>query len=200
MSTKKGFIPNRDGDEKTWVVNLRTVAPSQAATLSISVADLATINTSCNDIENQINLAMQAQQVAKQATATKKAKVKVAETNLRGVIKRLKSSPNYTDAIGKLLGIVGEDHVVDEANSAPELKLHKVPSGWQIDFNLQDHFDGVNIYKKLSTAASATFLARDTASPYIDTTAVDNGTQYYAYYVMHDEEVGLVSNTAVVSV
>ena len=43
------------------------------------------------------------------------------------------------------------------------------------------------------------FLARDTASPYIDTAPVTNGSRYHAFYVIGDAEVGLVSDDAVVS-
>ena len=111
----------------------------------------------------------------------------------------MKAAPGYTEAIGMALGIVGEDSTVDEANAQPELGLRKDPTGWRIDFNLHGHFDGVNIYKKLSTAADFTFLARDTSNPYIDTAAVDNGTRYHAYYVLADEEVGLVSNDVVIT-
>ena len=200
MSTKKGFIPTTDGDEKTWAANLKQNIGAQAATLGLAAADVTSIGGSCSDIVAQIDTAMQAQQAAKQATEIKKTNVKAAEANIRTYVKRIKASTGYTEAIGKLLGIVGEDHTVDEANSKPELKLHKDPHGWRIDFNLQGHFDGVNIYKKTAAATTFSFIARDTSSPYIDNAAVDNGTQYYAYFVIGDDEVGLQSDLAVVSV
>ena len=200
MSTKKGFIPTTDGDEKTWAVNLKANIAAQAAAVGLVAADVTSIGNSCSDIITQVDTAMQAQQAAKQATATKTTRVAADESNIRNYVKRIKASTGYTEAIGKLLGIVGEDHTVDEANSKPELKLHKDPHGWRIEFNLQGHFDGVNIYKKLSTAAAFTFIARDTSSPYIDNAAVDNGTEYYAFYVIGDDEVGLQSDLAVVSV
>ena len=200
MTAKKGFIPRADGDKKTWATNLKATIGGVAPTVGLVAADVTSITGSCTDIVTQIDTAMQAQQAAKQATEIKKAKVKIAESNIRTYVKRIKANAGYTEAIGKLLGIVGEDHTVDENNSKPELKLHKDPHGWRIDFNLQGHFDGVNIYKKLSTAAAFTFIARDTSSPYIDNAAVDNGTEYYAFYVIGDDEVGLQSDLAVVSV
>ena len=178
MSTKKGFIPRADGNKKTWAVNLKANIAAQAAAVGLVAADVTSIGNSCSDIVTQVDTAMQAQQAAKQATATKTTRVAVDESNIRAYVKRIKANPGYTDAIGQILGIIGEDHTVDEANSKPELKLHKDPHGWRIEFNLQGHFDGVNIYKKLNTAAAFSFIARDTSSPYIDIAAVDNGSQY----------------------
>lgn len=200
MTAKKGFIPRADGDKKTWAANLQSKIGGQAAAIGLVAADVNSITSSCSDIVSQVDTAAQAQQAAKQATATKIGHVKADETNIRTYVKRIKANAGYNSAIGQALGIIGEDHEVDEANSKPALTLHKDPHGWRIEFNLQGHFDGVNIYKKLAAAADFTFLARDTSSPYIDNAAVDNGTQYYAYYVMGDDEVGLISDLAVVSV
>ena len=200
MTAKKGFIPRADGYKKTWAANLQSKIGGQAAAIGLVAADVNSITSSCSDIVSQVDTAAQAQQAAKQATATKIGHVKADETNIRTYVKRIKANAGYNSAIGQALGIIGEDHEVDEANSKPALTLHKDPHGWRIEFNLQGHFDGVNIYKKLAAAADFTFLARDTSSPYIDNAAVDNGTQYYAYYVMGDDEVGLISDLAVVSV
>ncbi len=200
MTAKKGFIPRADGDKKTWATNLKTTIGGVSASVGLGAPDVTSITGSCTDIVSQVDTAMQAQQAAKQSTAKKVARVAADESNIRAYVKRIKANAGYTEDIGKLLGIIGEDHTVDEANSKPELKLHKDPHGWRIEFNLQGHFDGVNIYKKLSTAAAFTFIARDTSSPYIDNAAVDNNTQYYAFYVIGDDEVGLQSDLAVVSV
>ncbi len=200
MTAKKGFIPRADGDKKTWATNLKTNIGGVSATVGLVAADVTSITGSCSDIVTQVDTAMQAQQAAKAATATKTTKVAADEANIRTYVKRIKASAGYTETIGQALGIIGEDHVVNEAESKPELILHKDPHGWRIDFNLQGHFDGVNIYKKTAAAGAFSFIARDTSSPYIDNALVDNGTQYYAYYVMGDNEVGLRSDVAVVSV
>ncbi|MEY4875391.1 MAG: hypothetical protein RL708_540 [Bacteroidota bacterium] len=198
MSEKKGFIPRADGNKKTWATNLKNTIAGQAPLVGLVAADVTSIQNSCTDIVTQIDAAEQAQQAAKAATATKTNRVSGDETNLRNFVRRIKANPGYTDTIGQTLGIIGEDHNIDDANSQPELKASKVPQGWQLDFNLKGHFSGVNIYKRAAGAPDFTFLARDTSSPYIDTTGAQPDTHYYAYYVIGDTEVGQRSNEVVI--
>ncbi|MFM2224627.1 MAG: hypothetical protein RJA07_829 [Bacteroidota bacterium] len=197
MSEKKGFIPRADGNKKTWAANLKTNIAAQAPLVGLIAADVSSVQGSCTDIVNQIDTAEQAQQAAKAATANKVSHVSADEKNLRNYVRRIKANPGYTDTIGQVLGIIGDDHHVDEANSKPELKASKVPQGWQLDFNLHGHFDGINIYKRAAGAPDFSFLARDTASPYIDTAAAQPDTHYYAYYVIADTEVGQRSDEVV---
>ncbi len=61
--------------------------------------------------------------------------------------------------------------------------------------------DTMNISKENKSGKNkAGFLARDTSSPYIDTAPIENGTQYYAYFVLGDTETGQRSDTVTVSV
>lgn len=200
MTKKKGFIPARDGDKKIWASNLDTKLSIYGATLGLTSAEVTTMQDACNDLNKQINDLAIAKQTFAQAASFKLSKVKENEALLRTFIKRMKTNAAYTDAIGKDLGVIGEDITVDVANSKPVLVASKVPQGWKFDFNLQGYFDGVNIYKKIPTETTPHFLARDTASPYIDTQAVENRTEYTAYYVLGDDEVGLLSDVVVISV
>ena len=43
MSTKKGFIPTTDGDEKTWAANLKQNIGAQAAAVGLVAADVTSI-------------------------------------------------------------------------------------------------------------------------------------------------------------
>ena len=64
--------------------------------------------------------------------------------------------------------------------------------------------DGVNIYAKRDGDADFVFLARDTASPYIDNRPLLVATkpelrEYKAVYVQSDAEIGLFSDEVVVN-
>ena len=80
----------------------------------------------------------------------------------------------------------------------PILKLRKEVNGIRISYNRLGTFDGINIYRKRPSDADFILLARDNHSPYIDKTTIETGTEYYAYYMKGDDEVGQKSNEAVV--
>src|SRR5206468_3719273 len=73
----------------------------------------------------------------------------------------------------------------------------------QLDFD-KSISDGVNIYAKRDGDADFVFLARDTASPYIDNRPLLVATkpelrEYKAVYVQSDAEIGLFSDEVVVN-
>lgn len=72
-----------------------------------------------------------------------------------------------------------------------------------IDFNLANS-EGVNIYSRPDGDADFIFLARDTASPYIDNRPLlaagkPELREYKAVYVVSDAEIGLFSDEVVVN-
>ncbi len=73
----------------------------------------------------------------------------------------------------------------------------------ELDFD-KSISDGVNIYAKRDGDADFVFLARDTASPYIDNRPLLVATkpelrEYKAVYVQSDVEIGLFSDEVVVN-
>src|SRR5438876_9472315 len=75
--------------------------------------------------------------------------------------------------------------------------------GVQLDFD-KSISDGVNIYAKRDGDADFVFLARDTASPYIDNRPLlavgkPELREYKAVYVQSDAEIGLFSDEVVVN-
>src|SRR5438128_5145345 len=73
----------------------------------------------------------------------------------------------------------------------------------ELDFD-KSISDGVNIYAKRDGDADFVFLARDTASPYIDNRPLLVATkpelrEYKAVYVQSDAELGLFSDEVVVN-
>ncbi len=85
-----------------------------------------------------------------------------------------------------------EHHSIDQTGGVVELDFDKSIS------------DGVNIYAKRDGDADFVFLARDTASPYIDNRLLLVATkpelcEYKAVYVLSDAEIGLFSDEVVVN-
>ena len=83
--------------------------------------------------------------------------------------------------------------------------LFKSGSGGVVELDFDKSIsDGVNIYAKRDGDADFVFLARDTASPYIDNRPLLVATkpelrEYKAVYVQSDAEIGLFSNEVVVN-
>ena len=135
---------------------------------------------------------------AKQATGEEDAVIKTAQAADRNLAKKLKLSPNYTEAKGKRLGIEG----VDSTTLLTEPTLTgtaKANGRVELDFP-KSKSKGVNIYSKRGTETTLTFLARDTEAPYVDTRALlvpgqpEQRTFRAIYVGPGDEEVGEPGN------
>jgi len=85
----------------------------------------------------------------------------------RAVVKRIKAHPNYTEVIGKDLGIVGSEQVgptvVKPDGKAEPLPKHEV----RISFVKSGH-EGVDIESQRAAETAWAYLAFDGYSPYID--------------------------------
>ena len=107
-------------------------------------------------------------------------------------------------ALGSLLGIEGPQDTTDLTTSKPTLAGADQTGGVvELDFD-KSISDGVNIYAKRDGDADFVFLARDTASPYIDNRPLLVATkpelrEYKAVYVLSDAEIGLFSDEVVVN-
>src|SRR6266404_1819289 len=83
--------------------------------------------------------------------------------------------------------------------------LFKCGSGGVVELDFDKSISGgVNIYAKRDGDADFVFLARDTASPYIDNRPLLVATkpelrEYKAVYVQSDAEIGLFSDEVVVN-
>lgn len=82
----------------------------------------------------------------------------------------------------------------------PVLIAKKVPHGWEFSFGLNGYFTGVNIYRKYPGNEKFSYLATDTRSPYIDNQEMENSTQYCAYFILGDTEMGRQSDVVAIEV
>jgi hypothetical protein len=116
---------------------------------------------------------------------------------------RIKKHPNYTDAMGQDLGIIGAEQTMDLAAMKPILKITLQAGRPNVGWKKQG-MDGLEISVDRGTGTFA-FLAFDTMPDYLDTAPLPAaGTsavwRYKAIYRLHDEEVGQWSDIATISV
>ncbi|MBK5284002.1 MAG: hypothetical protein JJE25_01240 [Bacteroidia bacterium] len=199
MAKSEDYVPARDGDKVTWAGTLKTKIAVHGATVGLAPADITATQGDCDSVVNEIGTFNTAKATFEQAGATKKTNVNAAVKKIRARAQAIKKHSGYSIPVGEALGIIGDEVTVDLNTAQPELKLRKDPSGWRVEFNLKDFFEGVNIYKKKAADAGFAKLTFDTHNPYIDNAPVDNGTRYYAFYVYGDTEVGLQSAEVVIS-
>ena len=195
---KQDYIPRTDGDLIIWHGNLKTQVAAVATTVGLATADVDALtadNTSLNTKITALNAAKTAQQAA---TADKANVFRSVITRARGIANRVKSHPNYTEALGRQLGIVGPEDTTDLSQAQPTLRNEAVsPGSVRMGFN-KSVSSGVRIFSKRGSEASFAFLATDTESPYFDTrsnlTPGPESRQYQAQYLLGDEPVGQLSD------
>jgi len=227
---KKPYFPTTFAKLLLWYDNFKTKLPVHSAALTLSAAEVTSAQSDCTAGEAAINAVIQmiadkeelvrwkdillegplGTPLGAMPTCTPPAAAMAAAAppviasginiRLRKLVTQIKTKTNYNDSIGQDLKIIGAEQTIDIATSKPQLTVSKAPSGWQFDFNLKNFFDGVNIYRKRPADVAFSFLALDTATPYIDTDAQVNGTEYYAFYVLSETEVGLQSAIEIVQV
>ena len=184
---KSDYVPDGDNDFLSWHNRFAAEVEASTAVLGLTAEEIAAV------------AADNAARRDAQATALKKAARRPAEQRSRALAQKMKRHPNYTDAIGEGFGIVGPENTVDLAASKPSLKAVALPHGnVEVRFN-KSKSHGVNIYCQRESDSGSVFLARDTASPYVDNRPClvpgkPETRRYKAIYVFNDRETGQFSD------
>ena len=122
----------------------------------------------------------------------------------RKLIGQIKKAPNYNNAIGEDLGIVGDEHVVDPSTMKPVLTSRLDAGRPEIIWKKGDA-TSIDIYVERTAGIGFIFLANDTEPNYIDTAALSDGInsavwKYKAIYKIGDDQVGFYSEDLSVTV
>jgi hypothetical protein len=125
-------------------------------------------------------------------------------TIISGIVKRIKASANYTEAIAEDLRIIGADIIDDNSTKKPVVKLSYDVNNPLIKVK-KNRTDGFNLYRDLDTGAGFVLIGRVTKTQYIDTVPFPGGVtsllvKYKAVYVVDDMEVGIPSDEASITV
>ena len=114
-----------------------------------------------------------------------------------GVVKRvakvakvIKLHPNYTEAIGEDLGIIGSEQTIDWSGVHPILKAQVHAEGVELSFD-KGKSHGAKIFSKRASETSFTFLTSIMKSSYIDNRPkldLDKSEkrEYYVVYIYYD--------------
>jgi hypothetical protein len=194
----KDYIPKNDGDLMKWSDNFSSKIAGYASVLNLSADDVKHMQDDCKQIDGSITDCTQAQALAKKAVKAKLNIIHNGTGNLRTGIQRFKKGEGYTDEIGADLGVIGADDPVNPDTYKPEISAIVFPGRVTVKFTKKG-VQGVNIYSKLKDESNWEKLAFDSYSPYEDNRPLHvAGTpevrQYTAIGVMHDHEIGQMSN------
>jgi hypothetical protein len=123
-------------------------------------------------------------------------------TYISGLVQRIKGHADYNTAIGEDLGIIGDEQApFDTANFKPNGEGKAQIGFVNLTFE-KSGCDSMHIYTWNGT--SFVYLANDTESPYHDTRALavpgqPENRQFQLRGVLHDAEIGIVSDTITVT-
>lgn len=120
------------------------------------------------------------------------------------LVQTIKNSKGYNEAIGKDLGIIGEETAKSLAEMKPILAYEMLAGHPNIKWKKQG-MDGIHIYVDRGDGKGYQFLATDTHPDYLDTYPLPAAGQaalwkYKAIYIDNDEETGQMSDELSVSV
>ena len=201
---KSDYIPTGDSDYLLWHDKFKTGVTANIMTFGLAAGDATAVNADNTDIHTKVTNVETTAAVAKQAVADKNTSRKNTELRARALARRIKAHPAYTVALGDLLGVEGPEDTTNLATSKPTLAA-AAKSGGVVEITFtKSKSDGVNIYCLRSGDVASTFLARDTASPYVDNRPLlvpgkPEVREYRAIYVLGDAEIGNFSDEIVIT-
>jgi hypothetical protein len=202
---KSDYLPANDSAFLLWHDRFLAAATAHAPAAGLAPADITAITTDNEDLHAAIANVAAAAAAAKNATAAKNAIVKAVAGRTRGYALRIKAKPGYDEALGDTFGIVGAEDTTDLSTAKPTL-TGKAKGGGNVELGFnKSTSEGVNIYCRRDGDAAPVFLARDTASPYVDNRPLlvagkPEVREYRAIYVVGDAEIGSLSDEAVITV
>lgn len=198
---KKDYIPKTDAELRAWLLALNTNIVTQGPLLSMAATEITQLQEQASALIGAIDHASAKKNESQSAITAKDTQKQVSLKAIRDQVGVFKRKAGYSEAIGKLLGVIGQDVEMDLTQMKPELSASTSIAGVTLIFN-KEQSEGINLYCQRGAETAFSFLARDTYSPYVDNRSklLDAEIRkYYALYVMDDVEVGQPSNIITVS-
>ncbi len=222
--SKTGYLPTAEKDRVVWFDNFSDKFGKVAASLGFTSAEVASVandaamysyliicvamyttaKEQCVDYKNLISKgpigATGSPVPAPPTSGTVPTEVAPGILpRLARLVERIKTSPAYTESIGKDMGIIGAQQTVDPATMKPTLKL--MFKGGQVEIQwVKGEADAIRIESDKGTGWQ--FLAVDSVPHYTDTTPITGPAtwKYRAMYIISDEPVGQWSDVASMAV
>ncbi len=195
--TSKGYLPKNEARLSDWCANFASQFAAQATALGFSAEDVTAMNETCDGVTSAISAAEEAKTTYEEKVATKKSTVNTNTTAIREMVRRIKAAPAYTEAIGKLLGVIAEGSSFDPATAVPEITLEKSATGYDFKFNLKNYFSAVVVYRRNPGEENFSQVGIDMKPPYSIPTPA-SGTEFYFQYYKDDQLMGQPSDIIVI--
>jgi hypothetical protein len=200
----KYYLPGTIPERRAWFVNYKEKIGTYGAALGMSVSDIEKAQEWCDNMIAGIDAADAAQLIASQKVAAQNDTMDTNLALLRPAIRNQKSATGYNPEIGKALGVVGAEIIIDPLTVKTILQATRVHTGVNLKFPLKD-CEGGNIYCKRKDETTFTLFKYITHPQTIDerpnvTPNVPEERQYYVVLVVGDEEIGLASDIVTIPV
>jgi hypothetical protein len=191
------YMPKRDGDLENWEENFKAKLGIHGSTVGLTPAEITISQGKIDSHLVSYSEMLSIKKTARAKVASNNKNKLEMRGNVRPLVQRIKNHPNYTEEIGKDLGIIAAEKSTDYNNVKPKLKLSKGANGVTISYRKKT-FHGIKIYSKRGNEAEFSFLADDSISPYIDArpnldSAKAELREYYAIYIFNDDKIGVES-------
>ncbi len=224
---KRYFQPNRDADFAKWLENLATKLPGYREPLSISAEDIARVVKSSAffkfmldriDIEKSYAQAMVGfKEILRNggknensngypppppaARPPEAVEPNVAEFMGR-LVKTIKGNVNYTEAIGRDLGIIGSEKSGLSPDMKPVLKI-SLNAGKPVISYKKLAAAGIDLYVSRDNETVFSFLATAMKPKFEDASVIHGSSEKWGYKAIYrdkDRQIGQFSDVASVVV
>lgn len=197
------YIPNTDGELRTWLTNLETKILPHVAELEITPARLTKITGWCDTLLAAMDTAEQRKSDWLAASQAKQTQLVTSLAGLRNEVTKWKTEDTMTDAIAAELRIVGGSSPFDPESYKPQFTADVFSGYVRIKFKKLGA-DGLILNTRIKGTMGWKFVSRDTNSPYDDHTLLAVAGQsevreYQAFGLLNDEQIGLASDIVTVT-
>lgn len=195
---RKNYYPHNEASIVQWNSNFVAQLADVGATLGFTPEEITAITENSNNMVQAINAIELEKAKLKEQTELKNDTLDSGKDEISDFVKRIKASPSYTEAIGKLLGVVADESSFDPNIAMPEVSLTKTGVGYDFGFSLRGYFDAVAVFRKMPSEENYSQVGIDMKSPYSITPPPVSGCEYYFQYLKNDNLMGLKSDIIVI--
>ena len=222
MNSTINYIPNGDADKGIWMGNFSSKLPTYATVVGITAAEVTAIQKDALMYQYVLSMLEGYKQTVNNITSYKNllkhavgqqhlGALPVAPTlatapatvpegvfdRVSKLVKRIKASVSYTEAMGNDLGIIAPTQSFDRTILQPDLKVN-LDAGRPHIKCVKGYADAIDLYVDRKDGAGFILIGRLLKTDYIDTTNLPATIaivewDYKAMFVVGNDNVGLMS-------
>lgn len=200
------YVPKKIAAIDTWEENLSTKLPAYAALFNLPPAMVTDLMNLINEHRTAYaeQVSIEANYRSKVAEADSKRTAAISGNGgIRKVMRMIKSSPNYTAAIGHDLGIEVNNSEQSDDNRRATIKVKIVPGKVMIKSKMKG-VDAFNVYSRVADEEKFIFIGTSVIPWFADErpklNAAPERRDYFIRLVIKNKEVGVQSDTATIVV